>query len=72
MKKKIPDISSLAKKTDCNTKNVEIDTKVSNLDGKIAKNKNELIKNIKEGREFGVLSLFMGNAIFDGVDGFQA
>ena len=45
---------------------------VSSFDGKIDKNKNKLIKNIKEGTEFSVLSLFMENAMFDGEDGFQA
>ena len=35
---------SLVKKTNYNTKVVEIDTKLSSLDGKITKNKNELSK----------------------------
>ena len=38
VKNKIPDISSLVKKTDHNNKIREIDTTVSNLDGKIDKN----------------------------------
>ena len=69
---KIPDVSSLIKKTDYDTRVAEIHTKVSSLDGKIAKNKNELIKNIKEVTEIGVLSLFMGNAMFEGEGGCQA
>ena len=64
---KIPNVSSLVKKTDYNTKVAEIDTKLSNLDGKITENKNELTKNI------GNTSLFfLGSALFDGKDGYQA
>ena len=69
---KIPDVSSLVKKTDYNTRVAEIDTKVSSLDAIIAKNKNELIKNILENTAFGILLLFMVNAMFDGGDGLQA
>ena len=72
LENKIPDVSSLVKKTDYDTRVAEIDTKVSRLDGKIAKNKNELIKNIKEVTEIGVLSLSMGNAMFEEEDGLQA
>ena len=69
---KIPDVSSLVKKTDYNTRVAEIDTKVSSLDAIIAKNKNELIKNVLENTAFGILLLFMVNAMFDGGDGLQA
>ena len=62
----------LLKKTDYNTRVAEIDTTLSSLDGKIAKNRNELIKDILEGTSFGTLLLSMGNAMFDGGDGFQA
>ena len=44
LKNKIPDVSSLSKKTDYNTKIGEIDAKVSNLDGKIDKNITDIIK----------------------------
>ena len=57
----------LLKKTDYNTKVAEIDTKLSNLDGKITKNKNELTKNIGNKSLF-----FVGSAMFDGKDGYQA
>ena len=63
-KNKIPDVSSLVKKTDYNTKIGEIDTKVSNLDGKIDKNILDIIKVIA--------SLTAGNILFDGGDGKQA
>ena len=66
-KNKIPDVSSLVKQTDYNTKIVEIDTKVSNLDGKITKTKN----NLKQAA-IGTLTLFGGNSMFDGENGFQA
>ena len=62
----------LLKKTDYNTRVAEIDTTLSSLDGKIAKIRNELIKDILEGTSFGTLLLSMGNAMFDGGDGFQA
>ena len=63
LKNKIPDVSSLVKKTDYNTKIGEIDTKVSNLDGKIDKNILDIIKVIA--------SLTAGNILFDGGDGKQ-
>ena len=46
---KIPDVNSLVKKTNYNTKVAEIDTKLSSLDGKITKNessKKELVNKI--------------------------
>ena len=45
---------------------------MSSLHDKITKNKNELIKNILENTSFDTELLSMGNAIFDGGDGFQA
>ena len=45
---------------------------MSSLHHKITKNKNELIKNILENTSFDTELLSMGNAIFDGGDGFQA
>ena len=56
----------LLKKTDYNTRVAEIDTTLSSLDGKIAKNKNELIKDILEGTTFGtlLLSSFQAYLIF--------
>ena len=56
----------LLKKTDYNTRVAEIDATLSNLDGKIAKNKNELIKDILEGTTFGTLlfSSFQAYLIF--------
>ena len=67
LKNKIPDVSSLVKKTDYNTRVAEIDTKVSNFDGKIAKNKNDL----KE-MAIGTLLLFSENLMFDGEGVIQA
>ena len=67
LENKIPNVSSLVKKTDYNTKVAEIDTKVSNLDGKIAKNKNLLTD-----LETSVFPFMSGNVMFDGGDGFQA
>ena len=64
LKNKIPDVSSLVKKTDYNTKIGEIDTKVSNLDGKIDKNITNIVKVIA--------SLSAVNILFDGGDGNQA
>ena len=64
LKNKWPDVSSLVKKTDYNTKVAEIDTKVSNFDGKINKNILDTTSVI------GLL--FLGNSMFDGEDGFQA
>ena len=66
---KIRDVSSLAKKTDYNTKIAEIDTKVSSLDGKIDESKSigsKFIGPIKD-----VLSLVFGSIVFDGRDGSQ-
>ena len=54
-------------KTDYNTSVAEIDTKLSNLGGKITKNKNELTKDTGF-----TLLFFLGNAMFDGEDGYQA
>ena len=65
LKNKIPDVSSLVKKTDYNTKIGEIDAKVSNLDGKIDKNITDIVKVI-------ALLLSTGNVLFDGGDGSQA
>ena len=67
LKNKIPDVSSLVKKTDYNTRVAEIDTKVSNFDGKITKNKNDL----KE-MAIGTLLLFSENLMFDGEGVIQA
>ena len=64
LKNKIPDVSSLFKKTDYNTKIGEIDAKVSNLDGKIDKNITDIVKVIA--------LLSTGNVLFDGGDGSQA
>ena len=64
---KIPDVSSLFKKTNYNTTVAAIDTKVSTLDGKITKDKNKLEKLAK-----GTISLLLGNSMFDRGDGFQA
>ena len=57
----------MLKKTDYNTRTAEIDTKLSNLDDEITKNKNELTKNANN-----ALLFFLGNAMFDGNDGYQA
>ena len=64
LENKIPDVSSLVKKTDYNTKVAEIDTKVSKVDGKIVKT----ILGVE--KLFIVLSV--GNVLFDGGDGSQA
>ena len=63
LENKIPDVSSLVKKTYYNTKVTEIDTKVSKVDGKIVKT----ILGVE--KLFIVLSL--GNVLFDGGDGSQ-
>ena len=60
----------LLEKLDYNTRVAEINTKLSTLDGKIAKNKNELVKKILEGRTLSTL-LSLGNSMFNGEDGFQ-
>ena len=57
----------LLKKTNYNTKVVEIDTKLSSLDGKITKNKNELNKTTNND-----VLLFLGNMLFNSEDGSQA
>ena len=67
LKNKIPDVSSLAKKTDLNTKVAAIDTKISTLDGKITENKNKLEK-----AALGIILFSLGKTMFDGEDGSQA
>ena len=57
LENKIPDVSSLVKKTDYNTKVAEIDTKVSNLGGKIDKNMSGIIESF--------ILLSAGNILFD-------
>ena len=57
----------LLKKTNYNTKVVEIDTKLSSLDGKITKNKNDLNK---IGNNIALF--FWGNIMFNSEDGSQA
>ena len=57
LENKIPDVSSLVKKTDYNTKVAEIDTKVSNLGGKIDKNMSGIIESF--------ILLLAGNILFD-------
>ena len=66
LENKIPDVSSLVKKTDYNTRVAAIDTKISTLDGKITRNKNRLEKLAK-----GAIIFFLVNLMFDGEDGFQ-
>ena len=56
----------LLKKTNYNTKVVEIDTKLSSLDGKITKNKKELNKIANN-----AVLLFLGNMLYNGEDGSQ-
>ena len=63
LENKIPDVSSLVKKTDYNTKVAEIDTKISSLDGKICKN---ILKAAKL-----LFTLSAGHMLFDGRDGGQ-
>ena len=64
VKNKIPDISSLVKKTDHNNKIREIDTTVSNLDGKIDKNIIDIVN---------VIALLTAeNILFYRGDGIQA
>ena len=60
LENKIPDVSSLVKKTDYNTKVAEIDTMVSSLDGKIAENKtkSESIQNELKGLKKILVLLF--------------
>ena len=64
----------MLKKTDYNTRVVEIDTKVSSLDGKIVENKtkNKSIEHElkRSNKNFGFVIL--GNILFDGGDGSQA
>ena len=59
----------LLKKTDYNTKVVEIDGKISSLDDKVAKNKNYLVKNLMESAK--ELIPYMSKGIFDAEDGTQ-
>ena len=61
---KIPDINSLVKKTDYNTRVAE--TELSSIDGKITKNKNEL-----EDRSIDIILFYLGSLMFDGNDGYQ-
>ena len=60
LENKVPDVSSLVKKTDYNTKVAEIDTMVSSLDGKIAENKtkSESIQNELKGLKKILVLLF--------------
>ena len=67
LKNKIPDVSSLVKKTYYNTRVSAIDTKISSLDDKVTKNKNEL-KKLTE----GIALFILGNLMFDADDGTQA
>ena len=67
LKNKIPDVSSLVKKTDYSTRVAAIDTKISRLDDKITKYKNEL-KKLTE----GITLFLLGNLMFDAEDGTQA
>ena len=67
LKNKIPDVSSLVRKTDYSTRVAAIDTKISRLDDEITKYKNEL-KKLTE----GITLFLLGNLMFDAEDGTQA
>ena len=64
----------MLKKTDYNTRVVEIDTKVSSLDGKIVENKtkNKSIEHEIKRSNKNFVFFILGNILFDGGDGSQA
>ena len=64
----------MLKKTDYNTRVVEIDTKVSSLDGKIVENKtkNKSIEHELKRSNKNFVFFILGNILFDGGDGSQA